>query len=402
MNKLSVCCLTKFKFGYRDGTLRSDGFLGGQDRGLIGIPWQSMKKLVLVGFASEDPGLPYRLDLRGVDVKIVGPYKGNASGGAMRGIKELVGIVGGIWRNRSALRDLDLIYSEFREYTFFEIFLIKLFARRSKALVYLIGDYPEANYERHHNAAYKLLLEILIKLSQFVSDEFWFMSKYLAGKYRFSRPEDSCVIHFSNLPKGEIAGSAHAAPTGDIKLIYVARLEKEKRPEIILNTVKMLKEKNVNVGLKVVGEGALRDHLETRVRDLKLENNVHFYGKVVDRNEIFGLYKNSDIFIFSSIKGEGIPLVLMEAISKGLPVVAAYFGGIEEIIEDGVSGFLVHADNAEETAREMAEKIEYLHEHPADYISMSREGLKKVDEFTTESVATKEKARLERLFGVKL
>jgi glycosyltransferase involved in cell wall biosynthesis len=400
--KLNICCLTKQKFKYHDGILSSDGFLGRQDRGLIGIPWESMGKLVLIGFRSDDPELPYKLDLKDTETTIVGPEKESGSGATTKGIKELFGIVAGIFKNRNVFRDIDLIYSEFREYTFFEVFLIKLFARRAKTLVYLIGDFPEANYERYHSAAYKHLLELLIKLSQLLSDEFWFMSKYLAGKYKFSRTEDSCVIHFSNLQAKEISPNAHDAPKGRISLVYVARLEKEKRPEIIINAAKVLEEHGLDVDLKVIGDGALRNDLEDLARGLGLEKNVRFYGKIVDRSEIFGLYKDSDIFAFSSIKGEGIPLVLMEAISQGLPIVAAYFGGIDEIIENGVNGFLISANSPEETAKKIAEKIEYLYEHPAEYISMSQKGLEKVDEFTIESVAALEKKRLGKLLETEL
>ena len=235
-----------------------------------------------------------------------------------------------------------------------------------------------------------------------MSDEFWFMSKYLSGKYRFSKPEDSCVIHFSNLQKKEISKDAHGAPNGEIQLVYVARMEKEKRPEIVIHIIKALKEKGLNAHLKMIGDGALRRNLEKLANDLGLEKNVHFYGKIIDRDELFDLYRSSDIFVFSSIKGEGLPLVLMEAISQGLPIVAAYFGGIEEIVEDGVNGFLVYASGPKETVQKMAEKIQYLYGCPADYVEMSRNGLAKVDEFTIESVAAIEKKRLSRLLNKEL
>ena len=89
-------------------------------------------QLVLVGFNNEGSNLPYQLNLHGIDVKILGPGKKDAGGATVRGIKELFGIVGGIFKNRNVLKDIDLIYSEFREYTFFEVFLIKFFARRAK------------------------------------------------------------------------------------------------------------------------------------------------------------------------------------------------------------------------------------------------------------------------------
>ncbi len=88
--------------------------------------------------------------------------------------------------------------------------------------------------------------------------------------------------------------------------------------------------------LLFVGEGILRAGIERRVAELKIDHAVCFLGL---RNDVPKLMTLSDVLLFPSFQ-EGCPVVALEAGGAGLPVVASKIPAMEEVIEDGVSGFL--------------------------------------------------------------
>lgn len=97
-------------------------------------------------------------------------------------------------------------------------------------------------------------------------------------------------------------------------------------------------------------------------------DNVYFLGNIPNA----GMYNSiADLFILPS-NYEGLPMVILEAMSFGKPVVASNVGGICEIIENGVNGYTV--DN---TAESFADKIEYILEHEDVYKLFSRNALKR-------------------------
>ncbi|NLD91129.1 MAG: glycosyltransferase [Fibrobacter sp.] len=95
-----------------------------------------------------------------------------------------------------------------------------------------------------------------------------------------------------------------------------------------------------NIHFLLAGDGPLEQDLRCKVSELGL-NNFSFSGKIDDMN-LF--YKQIDIFMNTSIH-EGIPMTILEAMSRGIPVIAPCVGGLPEIIENGVDGFLIQKRN---------------------------------------------------------
>ncbi len=116
------------------------------------------------------------------------------------------------------------------------------------------------------------------------------------------------------------------------------------------------------------------------VENLHIKGYVKFLG-AVEQNEVPRLYQKAHIFILPSITAdngdqEGIPVVLMEAQATGLPIISTYHTGIPEVVVDGKSGFLVPEKNVDA----LAEKLEYLIEHPEIWPNMGQYGRKFVEE----------------------
>jgi glycosyltransferase involved in cell wall biosynthesis len=106
-----------------------------------------------------------------------------------------------------------------------------------------------------------------------------------------------------------------------------------------------------DVKFLVCGTGPFSQNLREKVRVKKLERNVKFLG-YVDRNKLVELYQNATVQVIPS-HYEGLPTVLLEAMSCGLPVVATDVGGSSDVISTGVDGFLVPP----KSPREMADVI---------------------------------------------
>lgn len=129
------------------------------------------------------------------------------------------------------------------------------------------------------------------------------------------------------------------------QLLYVGRLAAAKGLPILLQSLATLKLEHSNIQLTVVGDGEDRAALEAEARTLNLENNVTFVGYQSPAS-VRDYLQSSDVFVMSSF-AEGVPVVLMEAMMAGLPVVATQIAGVSELVEDGVNGFLVPPSNAE-------------------------------------------------------
>jgi L-malate glycosyltransferase len=93
----------------------------------------------------------------------------------------------------------------------------------------------------------------------------------------------------------------------------------------------------------LAGDGPLKEELEKKAKSLEIAGRVRFTGF---REDITDILKALDIFVISSYH-EGIPIVLLEAMALGKPVIATRVGGIPEVIEDGISGILVASGDAE-------------------------------------------------------
>lgn len=118
-----------------------------------------------------------------------------------------------------------------------------------------------------------------------------------------------------------------------LKILFVGRLGKEKRPELFIKLaavlIKRLPDKNLH--FQIVGDGARRAELEKLAEDLKLTGeNLSFLGIRTDMDEI---YRQADALILTS-EYEGTPNVLLEAMAFGLPIIAARVGGVLEVVDE--------------------------------------------------------------------
>ncbi|MFQ6618361.1 MAG: glycosyltransferase family 4 protein, partial [Fidelibacterota bacterium] len=152
----------------------------------------------------------------------------------------------------------------------------------------------------------------------------------------------------------------------------VGRLTHVKNPFLFINTARLVSEKLRNVCFVVVGSGELLDPLRDEVKRLNMDRRVFFLGWRRDLPEI---YSSLDLVCLTS-KNEGTPVSLIEAMASGIPVVSTNVGGVCDIVDEGVNGYLVEEDDV----AGMADKIVVLLNDPDLRGEMGRRGREIVKE----------------------
>ena len=125
----------------------------------------------------------------------------------------------------------------------------------------------------------------------------------------------------------------------DILILFIGHLESFKGIFELMDAFKKIRINQDNCKLMIVGEGHEEQKVKNIVSKLDLDNYIIFTGKVSPET-IQNFYQMADIFTLPSYT-EGLPLVVVEAMACGLPVVVSKVGGIPELVKDGINGFLV-------------------------------------------------------------
>ncbi len=125
-----------------------------------------------------------------------------------------------------------------------------------------------------------------------------------------------------------------------IKLLYVGRLSHEKGILYLLQSMQSLIQIKPGIKVLLCGDGPEKETLQNAVKKLRLHKYIDFLGFLPWGKQLNELYRKSDIFTLPSL-AEGIPKVLLEAMSKGLPIITTKVGGIPDIIKNMENGILV-------------------------------------------------------------
>ena len=143
-------------------------------------------------------------------------------------------------------------------------------------------------------------------------------------------------------------------PVPDVpRVCCVGRLNEQKGHTLLIEAVAKLVREGVDVQLVLVGDGELRGAIEKRIAELGMQANVTITGWAsgdVVRREILA----SRAMVLPSF-AEGLPVVIMEALALGRPVISTYVAGIPELIEPGVCGWLAPAGSVDATAEAIRE-----------------------------------------------
>lgn len=206
------------------------------------------------------------------------------------------------------------------------------------------------------------------------------------------------VIHNALMLDSYGAGFAGAprripGPGKPISMLAAGRLSAEKGYDLLLRAVAKLVHAHPELELTIAGVGPEEAALRRLGTQLGLAETVRYVGYIADMP---ALYRGTDLVIQSSLT-EGLPNVMLEAAYLGVPVVATDVGGTREVIEHGVSGWLVPAGSD----AALADGIRKFLAEPAAFNAMAERGRRRIEEkFSIDARTVKQAALYAELAGL--
>ena len=140
----------------------------------------------------------------------------------------------------------------------------------------------------------------------------------------------------------------------EIVLLHASNFRKVKRVPELIDIMRIVVDHHPNTRLIIAGDGPTRIEVERKIESLDLCNNVHLLGIKSNMTDIMC---SADIFLLNSTM-EGMPLVLLESMSCGLPIVTTPAGGIPELVRPGKDGVVTEGFEEMEFAQEVIELID--------------------------------------------
>ncbi len=156
--------------------------------------------------------------------------------------------------------------------------------------------------------------------------------------------------------------TAPGDPDRPFTILCIGTLHEVKGQAVLVDACRQLRDAGVEVRVRIVGEGEDEAMLADRIAAAGLNGTVSLDGRL-NRAQVIETLGEADLLVAPSVvasngKREGIPVVLMEAMSCGLPVVASRLSGIPELVDDEVSGLLVPPGNASALAAAIRRLVE--------------------------------------------
>ncbi|MEA3315128.1 MAG: glycosyltransferase [Campylobacterota bacterium] len=197
--------------------------------------------------------------------------------------------------------------------------------------------------------------------------------------------EDTFHLEFNYLPNvvnTEYFLSKEEYSHKDFQFINIANLNKNKNQILLVRAFAEVFSENKNIRLSILGGGAEYKSLKSEIDALNMQEQIKLFG-FAPRKQVLEELQKSDAFVLSS-KYETFGVVVIEAMSCGLPVIATKCGGPESIIENDELGILVKNDDLEELSISMKYMYDNFNNYPSEKI---RDNV--VNNFSEQSVATK-------------
>jgi glycosyltransferase involved in cell wall biosynthesis len=152
--------------------------------------------------------------------------------------------------------------------------------------------------------------------------------------------------------------------------LFIGRLSSEKGLATLLNSWRSVQQ----IPLHIAGEGPERVRMRQYIHENQLDK-ITIKGQV-ERNEVIELIKDARFIVFPSQFFEGFPLVLAESFACGVPVIASRLGAMAEIVTEGKTGLLFTPGDAED----LAAKVEWAWNHPAEMAEMGKAARREYEE----------------------
>jgi glycosyltransferase involved in cell wall biosynthesis len=177
-----------------------------------------------------------------------------------------------------------------------------------------------------------------------------------------------------------------------IRILYAGQINKEKGLEHLIEAFKIVSKDFPNVALLIAGSASIWPDLDKRkfevdkryeleMKEKAKGGKIKFLGKL-SLNELYKVYNRCDVFVLPSVIQEALPMVVLEAMASGLPIIASNVGGVPELVQHEKTGLLVKPGDLGELAEALRKLLsdERLRE------KMGKESYQYAEEFSIEKM----------------
>jgi glycosyltransferase involved in cell wall biosynthesis len=251
------------------------------------------------------------------------------------------------------------------------VFLLKLFG------VKLIYHFHNKGVRKRQDKYFDNLIYRFVFKNSYVI----LLSGFLYPDIKKYVPEDHVYYCHNGIADREII-HVEKENTTVVEILFLSNLIESKGVYVLLEACKILQDKELDFHCTFVGGiGDISEQMFlSKLKELNLVECVNYAGIKfgIEKDRVFA---NSDIFILPTFN-DCFPLVLLEAMQYSIPVISTFEGGIQDIVDDGVTGYIVQQKNVEE----LVEKLEILIKNSELRQQMGKAGrLKYETEFTSET-----------------
>lgn len=265
-----------------------------------------------------------------------------------------------LMRTIKVLKNYDIVHTHTSKGGFIGRIAAKI--RRIKLIIHTAHGFAFHEYSSKITTFFYSLLERLVS---YFCDKIILLNKKdweLAKKYKIGNEKKLVLIYngidyqrIENIKPDFTIRQKFNLNKEDFLITFIGRLSKQKNPEILIWAIKELLKENIDkkIFLLLIGEDmGMKSRLIKLINNFKINEYVGFLDFTFNPISII---KVSDCFVLPSL-WEGMPIALLEAMASGIPVIVSNIKGNNEVITDGVNGFLFSPNNYQE----LKEKISLL------------------------------------------
>jgi colanic acid/amylovoran biosynthesis glycosyltransferase len=252
-------------------------------------------------------------------------------------------------------RHYDVIHCQFGTYGETALRLRDIGATSARIIVSFRG-FDATKHLRLHPDRYQALFQR--------GDLFLPVSRSLAERLKAAGcAESKIVVHHSGIDCARFAYAARRRNAGEVtRALSIARLTEKKGIAFGIRAVASVMATGRRVSYAIVGDGPMREELQALIDSLGLSAHMQLLGWR-PHEDVIRMMQSAHVLLAPSITAsdgdeEGIPNVVKEAMATGLPVVSTTHGGIPELVQDGVSGYLVPQRDVEAMANRLARIVD--------------------------------------------
>ncbi|MBE9182508.1 glycosyltransferase [Oculatella sp. LEGE 06141] len=262
----------------------------------------------------------------------------------------------------------DIIHCQFGNYALEALMLCKLGALQGKLMSSFRGWDISWYLKEKGDRVYD---ELLITGDFFLTNCNFFRQRVI----QLGCDEAKIVVHGSGIDCSKFTFKPrYPSSDGQIRVATTGRLIEKKGIEYGIRAIATVVQRYPNLEYNIIGDGYLKEYFEQLIQELGVAHCVKLLGWR-QQQEIIDVLDQSHVFIAPSVTAadgnQDAPVnTLKEAMAMGLPVIATTHGGIPELVQDGISGFLVPERDAEAIARKLIDLIE----HPECWVEMGKAG----------------------------